>query len=95
MGFKSLWQKEELLIMGHFSFSSIVFKQSPAAEASESVCKWERVNLQYLLISDTDIKSMPYIIGGSAAGGFVIIVISVIVICVKARRKHRLNTGRG
>ena len=40
---KTLWQKEKLLVLSNFSFCHYVFKTASAAEASESVYMRERV----------------------------------------------------
>ena len=42
---KTLWQKEKLLILSNFFFCHYVFKRPSAAKASESVFMRERVNL--------------------------------------------------
>ena len=42
---KTLWQKEKLLVLSNFFFCHFVFKMSSAAEASESVYMRERVNI--------------------------------------------------
>ena len=41
---KTLWQKEKLLVVSNFFFYHYVFKKLSAAEASESVYMRERVN---------------------------------------------------
>ena len=42
---KTLWQKEKLLVLSNFFFCHYVFKKPSAAEASESVYMRERVKL--------------------------------------------------
>ena len=42
---KTLWQKEKLLVLSNFFFCHYVFKKPSAAEASESVYMSERFNV--------------------------------------------------
>ena len=42
---KTFWQKVKLLIISNFSFCHNVLKKSSPADAPESVCMWESVNI--------------------------------------------------
>ena len=44
---KTLWQKEKLLVLSNFFFCHYVFKKPSAAEVSESVYMRERVKQGY------------------------------------------------
>ena len=56
---KTLWQKEKLLVLSSFFFCHYVLKKPSAAEASESDYMRERVKVISLLTQNEDIGPIP------------------------------------